>query len=269
MSIKSNKSNKPSAEVRQINIKKLLQTQPQITISELAERFDISKMTARRDLDKLEAYGVVRRTFGGAMPTEKMSFEFNFASRRKLQQKAKWSIAHEAIKLLKPVNRIIIDNSTTALELAYLLKDEYADDLTVVTPSLAVASVLQYCRNIKVILLGGILQMGRPELLGFLTEENLDKFSVDIAFQSVAAIGPDGTLYNKDVDTANVHKKIRRRAERVCILADSSKIGKTSLITNGFIFDADIFITDEGARSENIKAFEKIGAKIVVAKYVL
>ena len=247
---------------RQVKIREALKDSQQVSIPRLAGLLGVSEMTVRRDLEKLEDSGQVRRTRGGAVPTERMEFEFDFTLRRKANQRQKQAIAAEAATLIEAGQRIILDTGTTTLELAYLLKD--FKDITVITPSLAVASVLQFSPEIQTVLLGGIIRLGSPDLTGPVTENNLDSFAVDIAFQGADGIGLDGALYNSDLRIANVDRKIRQRAEKTYILADSSKVGKTSLVTNSFIYEVEALITDGAMATEHCRAFEEMGATVTV-----
>jgi len=254
---------KTLASVRLTRIRTMLKKDQQVSIPDLAERFGVSEMTIRRDLDKLARNGQVRRTHGGAMPAERMVFEFDFASRRQAHRRQKQAIAREALKLIQPAQKLILDTGTTTLELAYALKD--FQDITVITPSLAVASVLQFSPQIQTVLLGGIIRQGSPDLTGVVTEKNLEMFSVDIAFQGADGIGLDGTLYNADLRIVAVDQKIRQKARQTYVLADSSKIGKTALAANGFIYEVDALITDSKIHAQHRRSYEKMGATIIVA----
>ena len=240
----------------------MLQAGEEVTIPEMAVRFDVSEMTIRRDLDKLADSGMVRRTHGGAVSTERMAFEFDFAARRQSHHEAKLAIAVEAAGLVHEGQRIILDTGTTTLELAHLLKDRA--NLTVITPSLAVASELQFSDGIQTILLGGAVRKGRPDLTGIVAEVVLDMFSADIAFQGADGIDVDGALYTADMQVAAVDKKIRSRAKRTYVLADSSKLGKTALIRHGFLHEVDGLITDSGISNKDKKCFKKIGTEVLV-----
>jgi DeoR/GlpR family transcriptional regulator of sugar metabolism len=252
------------ASARLTRIRSLLKEDRQVSIPDLAGRFAVSEMTIRRDLDKLARNGQVRRTHGGAMPAERMVFEFDFASRRQAHRLQKQAIAREALKLIQPAQRLILDTGTTTLELAYALKD--FQDITVITPSLAVASVLQFSPQIETVLLGGIIRQGSPDLAGLVTEKNLEMFSADIAFQGADGIGLDGTLYTVDMRIVEVDRKIRQQAQRTFVLADSSKIGKTALMTNGLLREVEALITDDKILDKQKKALEKKGAKTIVTK---
>lgn len=262
MGLKNKKS--VSAQERLEKICELMGRNSSVSVAQLARLFKVTEMTIHRDLVKLEQANAVRKTYGGAVPAERMIFEFDFAVRRKANQKVKQAIVREAVKLIKPGDRIILDTGTTTLELAYLLKD--FSNLTVITPSLAVASVLQFSKGVQTILLGGSIREGSPDLTGAVTEATLEMFAADIAFQGADGIGSDGMLYNADMRIAKVDQKIRKRASRSYILCDSSKIGKTALAGNGFVHEVDALITDDQIESTYKKTFEKIGAKLIICK---
>jgi len=252
--------NLPSA-ARQATIRAQFAERPGVSISELARLFDVSEMTVRRDLTALEKQSHIQRTHGGAMLTERMLIEFDYRGRREVNRAEKRAIAAEARKLVQPGQRLILDTGTTTFEFATLLKD--AKDLTVITPSIAVASELQHAEGVEVILLGGVIRDGSPDLTGPLTEHCLELLSADIAFQGADAIGPDGSIYNSDLRLARVDRMMRRIADRCYILADHTKIGRTALGRSGTLAEADLLITSRGAPAPALKLFAKLGVKIV------
>jgi DeoR/GlpR family transcriptional regulator of sugar metabolism len=250
----------PSA-ARQMHIRERLSAAPGVSISELAREFGVSEMTVRRDLDALEGKAHVQRTHGGAILTERMILEFSYRDRRERNRGAKCAIAAEARKLVQAGQRLILDTGTTTLELAALLRD--GQDLTVITPSLAVASELQHAPGVEVILLGGIMREGSPDLTGPVTEHCLELLSADIAFQGAEGIGVDGSIYNIDLRLARVDRLMRRVSRKSCILADRSKIGITALARSGTLADVDYFITDRGAPASTVRSFARLGPKVI------
>lgn len=115
----------------------------------MAAALGVSQMTIRRDLDRLEADGYVRRTHGGAVLAERLVFEFGFAARRQANYAGKAAIAAAAVKLIRTNVRLILDAGTTTLELARLLPA--IPDLTVITPSPAVAEREPYKESFETI----------------------------------------------------------------------------------------------------------------------
>ncbi len=255
---------KISAEKRYSEICRMLQADQQVSVPELSERFGVTQMTIHRDLDKLAQSGRIKKTWGGAVPAEKMEFEFDFTQRRQTHKKEKQAIAKKALELISPGQRIILDTGTTTLELAYLLKD--LKNITVITPSIAVASLLQFSQTVQTILLGGIIRSGSPDLTGLVTESNLDMFTADIAFQGADGVDTDGNLYTEDTRIVKVDRKIRQRASKNYVLTDSSKIGKTALANNGLINEVDAFITDDKIPEDTKKRFENMGATVITVK---
>lgn len=247
---------------RDVKLREVLRERGEASIAEMATALGVSEMTLRRDLDRLERAGRVRRTHGGAVPAERLGFEFDFVARRQSNQRAKQAIAAEALKLVKPGDRLLLDAGTTALELACLLRE--MPSLTVVTPSLAVASELQFADGVQTILLGGVLRRGSPDLTGEITEAVLDMLAVDTAFQGADGIGLDGTLYTADLSVARVDQKIRSRAARTYVLADSSKVGRTALACHGRLQEMAGWITDAGIASEHLAALRALGVAITV-----
>ena len=239
---KAHPASRPAA-ARHRFIREALKRSSSVSISSMARRLGMSEMTIRRDLEKLENSADVRRTRGGAVVAERTVFEFAYQERQRAQSAQKQCIARAALRLIKPGQRIILDTGTTTLHLAALLKER--EDLTVITPSLAVASELQYASGVEVILLGGILHRRSPDLTGPLTEHCLDLFSADWAFQGAEAVGDDGSIYNVDLQLAQVDRKMREKAAKACLLVDGSKFGRTSLVRDGTLADFNLVITDD------------------------
>jgi DeoR/GlpR family transcriptional regulator of sugar metabolism len=235
-----------------------------LSISETSEKLGVSEMTIRRDLAMLEKSSDVRRTHGGAVVAERMVFEFSYAVRQRERIKEKQEIAAAARKLVQPGQRVILDTGTTTLLLATLLKD--CNGVTVITPSLAVASELQFCENLTVILLGGMIHRGSPDLTGPVTEHCLELLSADWAFQGAEAIGSDGSIYNVDLQLAQVDRKMRTKATCSCLLADSTKLGQTALVKNGNLKDFDIFITDQGISGEHLLLARKMAGNVIITQ---
>lgn len=254
------KTSKLPAAARRRAIREELAKESSVTISDIAGRLGVSEMTIRRDLEKMERDAQVRRTRGGAVLRERMVFEFKYQDRQRAQLAEKKAIAREAREWVKAGDRILIDTGSTTLQFAAALKD--CPDLTIITPSLAVASEVQFCEGIQVILLGGVLHHGSPDLTGPVTEHCLELFSADWLFQGAEGVGWDGSVYNTDLQLGQVDRKMRLRADKVCLLADSSKIGRSALVETGNLSEFDLFITDERANPEFVEQMRKKGTTI-------
>lgn len=251
----------PSA-ARRTQIRERLAADSGVSISKLAADFGVSEMTVRRDLDALAETTQVQRTHGGAMLAPRMVVDFDYRQRREVQRESKQAIARAARALVQPGQRLLLDTGTTTLELATLLRD--AEDITVITPSLAVASELQDAPGVEVVLLGGVIRRGSPDLTGPVTEHCLELFSADLAFQGADGIGEDGAIYNSDLRLARVDKMMRRIARKSCVLADHTKIGITALAKSGTLADVHYFITDNGCSVAARRRFARLGPQVIV-----
>jgi len=254
--------NRPSASAREQYIRRALAKSASVSISHMAEELEVSEMTVRRDLARMEMNTDVRRTHGGAVVAERMVFEFNYLRRQRERWKEKAAIASAARALVQAGQRIILDTGTTTLQLATRLKD--LESLTVITPSLAVASELQFSENLHVILLGGVIHRGSPDLTGPVTEHSLDLFSADWVFQGAEAVGEDGSIFNVDLQLAQADRKMRAKAAKRCLLADSSKFGQTALVKNGMLSDFDILVTDSGISPSHLRLARKLAGRVII-----
>lgn len=251
-----------SADLRLEEIRKLLERKNSVIIPDLALKFGVSEMTIRRDLEKLEESEEVRRIHGGAMIAKRRVFEFDFRGKRQRERTAKEAIAKEAVKLVSPGQRLILDNGTTTLQLAVELKQ--IPGLTIITSSLAVASELQFS-GFEVILTGGILREGSPHLTGMLTQHSLNILRGDILFQGADAVDASGGLYNEDMQMAQVDQKMREQADTCCVLADSTKIGITALTRTGSLKEVDVLVTDNRLSPTILKRLRKFKTRIIQA----
>ena len=249
--------------VRRKQICELIAQRGESSIEELMERFGVSGMTVRRDLQTLADQGKVLRTHGGATMAERVSFEFEFLKRIRDNQPAKDAIAATAAAQIKDGESVILDSGTTTLELAKQLRGRQR--LTVITSSLPIAAQLQYDQQIEVLLLGGRLQASSPDLAGAITESNLETLRADVAFIGAAAIDRYGAVYQESPEVARLLTRMAASAGRVFVVADGSKLGKTALWRFGRLSDWAALITDDSANRSILASLKKAGVRVIKA----
>ncbi len=244
-------------------IRNQLASKNEVAIDKLAKTLKVSEMTIRRDLSILEKAGEVVRTYGGATSAERLTFEFTFKSQYQKNLEAKQAIANKALEFIKDGQTIILDTGTTTLEIARALNGKRR--ITVITTSLAVVSELQFDSDIELILLGGYVRDGSPDLHGPLTEQNLDMFRVDVTFMGADAVDENGIIYTDDLRVRNLDIIMAKISQKVIPVADSSKFRKQALckIINPKQYDA--IITDRAVDKRIIKGFKKKSINIVLA----
>lgn len=248
---------------RQTAILELLSTNGEVAVQVLAERFGVSVMTIRRDLIALEDSGDLTRTHGGAILSKAGVIEFAFKEKERVQAAEKKAIGREAAALIQPGMTVTLDTGTTTLETARAMAD--CKNLTVLTSSLAIASLLYSYVNIELVLLGGMVRKGNPDLSGWITEENLKRFRVDMAFLGADGADPNG-IYTTDVSIARVSQAIVAGAKETVLLLDHSKFDKTAFVQYAEWGQIQRLITDDGMDLRPRKWLKKTSTQITFAK---
>ncbi|AKX93441.1 DeoR/GlpR family DNA-binding transcription regulator [Neomoorella thermoacetica] len=232
-------------------------------ISELANRFNVSEMTIRRDIEVLEKKNLIMRTHGGVLYREGTIYDLGLAG-NKVHLNEKIAIAKAARPLIEPGDLIAFDASTTGAELARLLNG--IEDLTIVTNSLTVANIVAPYSNITLILVGGNLRSKALSTVGPLAADIVDHFNFTKMFFSCNAVDPVEGLTDTNVAEAEMKKIMLQRAGQRILLADSSKIGKRALVRFWPMEEIDIFVTDAGTPDEAVQVFQDLGVRVIRAE---
>ena len=198
-----------------------MQAEAEQSVGVLAHRFGVTPMTIRRDLDALERQGMVLRTHGGAVLARPGIVEFRFAERRRTHASQKQAIARAVAGIVRPGMKITLDTGTTTLEVARAIAG--VPEITVLTTSLAIASVLYACEHIELVLMGGTVRKNDPDLSGVLTEQNLRCFHVDLAVLGADAVSAEG-VYTTDMGIARGSQAMMVGAQRKVLVADELQV---------------------------------------------
>jgi len=251
---------------RQERICAMLGARGQCSVEEFAAALGVSGMTVRRDLQSLAMAGKVIRTHGGAAMAGRISFEFDFLKRVRQNEAAKAAIGAAAAGLVADGQSVLLDSGTTTLALARCLHGK--QNLTVITTSLPLASQLQYDQQIAVLLLGGYVRAGSPDLAGALTESNLETLHADLAIIGADGIDARGAVYNQSPEVARMLTRMAAAASRVYVVADHSKLGKPALWRFGYLRDWTGLVTDAGADRTALARLEKSGIHVIKARNI-
>jgi DeoR/GlpR family transcriptional regulator of sugar metabolism len=247
---------------RRQEILALLAQRGEVTVEQLARRFAIDRVTVRRDLARLEREGLVRRTHGGAIRSRGGTVEFAVQRKASAHAAAKRAIARAAAGIVRPGMVISLDTGTTTLEVARAIAG--VPDLKVLTSSLLIASVLHTRENLEVVLLGGVVRKGSPDLIGTLTEENLRRFRVDLCILGADAVGPGG-LFTADAGVSGVSRAMIDGAQQVVLVADSSKFAAHAFVRFAEWEDIDEVFTDDDIARSDLHWLRKVVGKVTCA----
>jgi DeoR family fructose operon transcriptional repressor len=251
---------KALAPQRWTNLRTLIREKGVIRIEDLCRQLKVSAATMRRDLDKLERSGAIRRVHGGAVSVESRLDEPVFAAKTAQAVREKRRIAEAALTFVEPGDTLYLDGGSTVLELARLLRDR--SNLTVVTNSLHAALELAG-RGPRLIMIGGELRRLSQTMVGPLTRLILHELHLDKAFMGTIGFGLKEGLTTTDPSEAFTKGVVVGQARQVIVLADGSKAGKVSFARAGSWENVHVLITD---RSFNFaKELIKKGIKVVRA----
>jgi DeoR family transcriptional regulator, fructose operon transcriptional repressor len=250
-----------SHSTRQQEILGILENTDECSIERFAEKFGVSGMTIRRDLETLAKQGRIIRTHGGAVLAAGVNFEFAFLRRTKLNQPQKRAIGQLAAALVGEGQSVLLDSGTTTLAIAERLRTKRR--IKVITTSLPIASMLQHNDSIELNLLGGRLRAGSPDLSGALTESNLDLLCADIAFVGADAIDGKGSVFTDSADLPGMLTKMIRSARIAYIVADSTKLGRTAVWRFGDLKQLGGMITDSKAPASFVSGLARLGIKVI------
>ncbi|RXZ01764.1 DeoR/GlpR transcriptional regulator [Fictibacillus sp. S7] len=229
-------------ERRRVILNRLNESQ-RVSIKELAKEIQVSEATLRTDLTKMEEEGLLKRTHGGAVLADSSDNETSFSIREKKNKIEKSAIAKEAAAMLENGQCIMLDASSTALELARILKDKPIR-LIVVTSGINTALELNEHPDITVILLGGIVKRGSHSLEGTLGVNILNQINIDLLFTSANGFSLESGLTDFSVYEVELKKAMVKASKKVVALLDHSKFFKNSIASFASLDDIDIIITD-------------------------
>ena len=233
-------------------------------VSELADAFQVSMMTIRRDLELLEKSGVIKKLHGSAvMAAEENAWQQNFYERSLEMKSQKVSIAAEAVKQITPGCVAFFDAGTTALEMADLIPDHI--EFTAITLGLMTAVRLCGKPNINVINIGGDLHKPSFSTAGFVACENIRRFKADVCFITTSAFTyPDGS-YDSTSGLIETKRTVVESSKRVVMLVNSLKFERTSLSLSIPLKSIDVIITD--AITDELRAkLEDDGVEVIISQ---
>jgi len=253
------------AEERQQAMAELVAARGRLSVTALAEEYDVTTETVRRDLSALERLGLVRRVHGGAVPAHSLAaIESGLVDRDSANTDEKDRIARAAIDLLPPSgSTILLDAGTTTTRLASVLPRDHR--LTVVTHAVPVAARLAGNPQVELHLLPGRVRSTTHAAVGPDTVAALANLRVDVAFLGTNGITADHGLTTPDWDEAATKRAMVATGRQVVVLADASKVGTESAQRFASLDEVDVLVTDDAVAEDDRKLFDAAGLEVVVA----
>ena len=229
-------------------------------VVELAERVGVSQVTLRKDLDDLEARGLVRREHGVA----RLFSPSDVAGRLALHYDVKLRIARAAASLVRDGETVMVENGSSCALLARELASERRD-VTVVTNSAFIAGYVRELPGARTVLLGGDYQNDSQVVVGPLVAETAAGFHVRQLFVGADGWTPEAGFTNADHLRARAVRAMATCAERVVVLTDSSKFGTRGVVSLSLDPARTTVVTDDALPDDSRAALKATGAQLVVA----
>lgn len=255
------------AELRQRVVHQLLERHGFVRVRELADRFGVSTVTVRHDLQQLEERHMARRVHGGAMPVAGARIERSFEEVMAERSEEKAAIARAAAALVSSGESVLLDVGTTSAALAdELVSRTDVTDLTVFTNGLKIALSLEAAHpRFTIVVIGGTLRPKQHSLVDPLAAPMLDSIRVDIAFIGCNGVDPEAGITNVNLPEAAVKHRMIAAASRGVVLADSTKLGHRALARVCGIDEVDVLVTDAGANADLLGVIRSHEVDVIVS----
>ncbi|MGY0216969.1 DeoR/GlpR family DNA-binding transcription regulator [Endozoicomonadaceae bacterium StTr2] len=231
-------------------------------VEALAEWLDVSSMTIRRDLKKMEADGTIRRTHGGATISQFIQNQPHTEQRESSSPDEKAAIGAYAASLVQDGHSILLDAGTTCMQVARNLTQHR---IQVVTPDLAQALFLSRFSNIKVFIAGGSVDDATMSCLGGSADRFLDSIHVDISFIGCTSWDLHRGITSPTESRSLQKRKMHRRANTTVVLADSKKYGQYSFHKIMNLSEPDLIITDQNLSETDVEAMKSANVSLYQA----
>lgn len=244
----------------------LLLEHGRMMVDDLAERFDVTTMTIRRDLDALEKEGLLTRVHGGCIPRIPRVDEQPFREKELQHTEEKEAIARAVVAHIADSSSLYLDTGTTCLKVARLLR-AHRRHLLVCTNNLPAALELFGAESITVTVPGGKLASRSPDLVGPDGLVRLSEWRLDFAIVGADALDIDtGEFYSAEDATAAYSRRAQEQALQTVACIDSSKIGKRALAVAGRLRKGVTLCTDASLQKKDREHIHAHGADIWIAR---
>lgn len=232
------------------------------TFAELAEVNQVSVDTVRRDVDKMDKAGMLRKVRGGAVYHNDELTTQRIEMRGISGKEEKKQIAESLYDYIVDGQCIALNSGNTCAAVAHYLAEKYFR-LTIITNNLKVIKILSQKKDFMLIVPGGIVDGREDALYGELCEQEIRKYNIDLAILGVYGISLEKGVTDFRIHQAGIMRSMMESAKRTVALADYSKFGKISYVNVCGLEEIDGIITDQKLSDEIKEAFEKKKIRIV------
>jgi DeoR family transcriptional regulator, glycerol-3-phosphate regulon repressor len=247
---------------RQTEILEIARAEGRVVVEDLAQRFEVTLQTIRRDLTDLADAGHLDRVHGGAIARTGVA-NIGYDQRRRMNEAAKTAIARACAAAIPDNSSLILNLGTTTEAVARELI--HHRNITVVTNNINVANILAANPGCEVMVAGGMLRRSDGGLVGELTTHFIEQFKVDTAVIGTSALDADGDLLDFDLAEVRVSRAIIRQARKRILVTDHSKLDRSAPARICSLSELDMVVTDRPFPEALARRCTEWDTRVVVA----
>lgn len=243
---------------REEEIISIVSKNKKIEVNELAELLNVSQVTIRKDLDKLETRGILHRQHGFALISNQDDINYRLAHNYDSKRK----IALKATDLVSDGETVMIESGSTCT----LLAEELAynkNDITIITNSCFIASYVRKAESVKVVLIGGEYQKDSQVNVGPLVRNLINEFHVDKLFVGIDGFDERRGFTGSDITRCDTARTMMSAADKTIVLTDSSKFSQVGVVSEFAFEDISMVYTDKGIPKDKAQFLKEKNIKLV------
>ena len=248
---------------RDLIVQRILE-QGRVQVADLVEEFHLTDTSIRNDLTILEEMGLLQRIHGGAVSTSRSIQLAAYKTRMEHNREHKARIAAAAARRLEAVDILLLDSGTTVQYLARQIPAQMqrSGRLRIVTNSIPILEEIGNWAPHNLLLLGGIFLPEHQSTVGPETLSALQQINATVAFLGCDGLTVDGGITSAHPLVAEVGRMMADRAERVIVLADSSKLDRAGFVPIISLDEVDLLITDKEAPQSSLDQLRSTGIEV-------
>lgn len=250
------KRNKSLVDERRRQILEALKQDSSLNVEALAQLFEVSPLTIRRDLQYWEEKQCLQRFYGGAtfcMDLNKTDEEQALMNERQL-------IGKIAASFVEDHDVIFINTSSTALGMIPYIKNKH---VTIITNN-GKAINIDHDLNVNIVLSGGEIRIPKESLVGDFAINNLSRMSAKKSFIGCSGLSSLSGMTTQNLQEVAINELMMNRvSQKVFILADHTKIGQDSAFISGALNKVHTLITSDKANPDELAIFRSMNIQVV------
>ncbi len=247
--------------IRQTGILEIARSEGRVVVEDMAQRFDVTLQTIRRDLTDLAEAGHLERIHGGAVPRTGVA-NIGYEARRRMNDAAKTAIARACAAMIPDNSSMILNLGTTTEAVARALM--HHSNITVVTNNMNVANILVANPGCEIMVAGGALRRSDGGLVGELTTQFFEQFKVDYAIIGTSALDRDGDLLDYDLAEVRVSRAIIGQARKTFLVTDCTKLDRSAPARIASLSEVDTVFIDQALPGTLMQSCDAWGTRVVV-----